>query len=360
MKGGFGCSPCCDPCPPCEQECTNPHTGDPFEVVYTKYTLGAESGNLTDGYLTASGDNDTSDPVDGMDGTGPWSQTITGTITLGDGRFPCTTHMSFWRQSGVLGPQTPGTTPSAALTVNRITVVATSGTAQVLGPGVGVVIKAGTDSDTASVEDKIPVAAGDATDPITSGYAVRIQAVCGTTVTVQITAEIEWNVSQRQHTLYGIVRECYEEGTPCAEFCDGDPPPDVLYLTISNYTGPEPASGSPNGTYVLERFPGVCDGFIGAVPWGCRPNSLTPDSMLEGYDEARAFSKFISIGSWQIVNGECKILLLVAYDGSSVDKSYCGEGVLHSGTGLVYVHTRLFGALPEDIVPGSFDWEIST
>jgi hypothetical protein len=24
----------------------------------------------------------------------------------------------------------------------------------------------------------------------------------------------------------------------------------------------------------------------------------------------------------------------------------------------VYVHTRVWGALPEDIVPGSFDWKI--
>jgi len=209
----------------------------------------------------------------------------------------------------------------------------------------------------------IPLVSGGAgsVDPRTNDGTVSFSLQCqNVATTFSIQARIRWNVQKRQHTLYGVVRECYEDDTgggPCATFCDGSPSNDVLYLTVSNYTGPEPASGSPNGTYVLERVPGLCDFFRGGWLWGCNP--------LEGYssyrggdDETRAWRSYIAANSWQIINGECKILLLDADIDPSVNTSYCGTGVLHSGKGKVYVHTRVWGALPEDIVPGSFDWKI--
>ena len=84
MKGGFGCSPCCGPtCEVCTRTCTEPHTGTEFEVVYTRFFEGVEVGNPSDGYLSATGDNDTSDPYNGMDGTGPWFQQVGGGFSDG-------------------------------------------------------------------------------------------------------------------------------------------------------------------------------------------------------------------------------------------------------------------------------------
>jgi hypothetical protein len=82
-----------------------------------------------------------------------------------------------------------------------------------------------------------------------------------------IRARIEWNTQRRQHVLYGRVLECYEDSNPCQTFCNGTPSPEVLYLTISNYTGP--AKDSPyvvEGTYVLERIPNTCDAYWGDTP----------------------------------------------------------------------------------------------
>lgn len=360
LGGKGGCQQCtCVPCDACTRTCQNPHTGDAFEAVYTRFFEAAETGNLSDGYLTASGDSDTSDPYNGMDGNGPWFQQITGGFTVNSTqtRHPCRVTVSFWRNNYTLGAATipPAST---ALTSEKVYIEVDTGAVllgdQVITPEDGEV-----EIETASIP--LVSGGGDQSENIPRFYdgTVSVAPACES-ASFSIRARIEWNTQKRQHVLYGLVRECYEIGTPCATFCDGSPANNVLYLTISNYTGPEPASGSPNGTYVLERVPNYCDAFLGGWLWGCRPDSLSPAPFMGGYDDVRATRNFISAGSWQIVNGECKILLLVAYDNSAVNKSYCGTGVLHSGTGTIYVHTRLWGALPEDIVSGSFDWEIET
>jgi hypothetical protein len=360
LGGKGGCQQCtCVPCDECTRTCQNPHTGDAFEAVYTRYFEGAEAGNVSDGYLTASGDSDTSDPYNGMDGLGPWFQQITGGFTLNSTqtRFPCRVTVSFWRNSYTLGAATipPAST---ALTSEKVYIEVETGAVilgnqQVITPEDGEV-----EIETASIP--LVSGGGDQSENIPRFYegSISVAPQCES-ASFSVRARIEWNTQKRQHVLYGIVRECYEIGTPCSAFCSGSPANNVLYLTISNYTGPEPASGSPNGTYVLERVPNYCDFFLGGWLWGCAPG-LWLSPYVGGEDEVRATKNFISAGSWQIINGECKILLLLAYSNSSVDKSYCGTGVLHSGEGVIYVHTRLWGALPEDIVSGSFDWEIST
>jgi hypothetical protein len=358
LGGKGGCQQCtCVPCDACTRTCQNPHTGTAFEAVYTRYFEGAEAGNTSDGYLSASGDSDTSDPYDGMDGTGPWFQEVSGSFTLDSTqtRFPCRVTVSFWRNNYVLGAATipPAST---ALTFQGVFVTVTSGAVVV---GETVIVPA--DGEVQITGASIPLVSGggdqSTNDPRFYDGSISVAPQCQS-ASFSIRAKIEWNTQKRQHVLYGLVRECYEIGTPCATFCSGSPPPDVVYLTISNYTGPEPASGSPNGTYVLERSPGFCDVFLGGWPWDCDPLAELR-SFRGGYDDTRVTKNFISAGSWQIINGECKILLLVAYSDSSVNKSYCGTGVLHSGEGVIYVHTRLWGALPEDIVSGSFDWEIT-
>jgi hypothetical protein len=292
-----------------------------------------------------------------MDGTGPWFQEVSGSFTLDSTqtRFPCRVTVSFWRNNYVLGAATipPAST---ALTFQGVFVTVTSGAVVV---GETVIVPA--DGEVQITGASIPLVSGggdqSTNDPRFYDGSISVAPQCQS-ASFSIRAKIEWNTQKRQHVLYGLVRECYEIGTPCATFCSGSPPPDVVYLTISNYTGPEPASGSPNGTYVLERSPGFCDVFLGGWPWDCDPLAELR-SFRGGYDDTRVTKNFISAGSWQIINGECKILLLVAYSDSSVNKSYCGTGVLHSGEGVIYVHTRLWGALPEDIVSGSFDWEIT-
>ena len=365
MKGGFGCSPCCGPtCEQCTRTCTEPHTGSAFEVVYTRFFEGAEAGNPTDGYLTATGDSDSSDPYNGMDGTGPWYQQVSGSFTVNSTqtRFPCRVTVSFWRNNYTLGAATipPAST---ALTSNKVYVTVSDGAVIV---GDRVIVPADGEVHIETVSIPLVTGGGDQSGNIPRFYegSINVAPQCES-ASFSIRARIEWNTQKRQHVLYGLVRECYEDDTdggPCATFCNGSPANNVLYLTISNYTGPEPASGSPNGTYVLERFPGYCDFFMGGAAWGCNPYEGVinlPSFYMGGYDEARAWRTYIALESWQIVNGECKILLLDSDIDSSVNTSYCGTGVLHSGVGKVYVHTRVWGAIAEDIVPGSFDWEIS-
>ncbi len=360
LGGKGGCQQCtCVPCDACTRTCQNPYTGTEFEAVFTRYFEGAETGNVSDGYLTASGDSDTSDPYDGMDGTGPWYQQVSGSFTLNSTqtRFPCRVTVSFWRNNYTLGAATipPAST---ALTSEKVYVTVTAGAVIV---GDRVIVPEDGEVHIETVSIPLVTGGGDQSGNIPRFYegSVSVAPTCES-ASFSIRARIEWNTQKRQHVLYGLVRECYEIGTPCATFCDGSPANNVLYLTISNYTGPEPASGSPNGTYVLERFPGYCDFFMGGFTWGCRPDTLSSYTYNGGYDEARAWRTYIAVESWEIVNGECKILLLVAYNNSSINKSYCGTGVLHSGSGTIYVHTRVWGALPEDMVSGSFDWEIST
>ena len=286
MKGGFGCSPCCGPtCEQCTRTCTEPHTGSAFEVVYTRFFEGAEAGNPTDGYLTATGDSDTSDPYDGMDGSGPWFQQVGGGFNDGGSsgggtRFPCTYRFSFWRSNYTLGASTipPAST---ALTKNVITVNVSYGA--VVFPDGRVITSADGPVELAST---IPLVSGGASaaDPRTGEGSVSFALQCQNVETqFSVQARIEWNTQKRQHILYGIVRECYDTPDPenpdvtsCDTFCDGDPAPSEMYLTLSGIsTASEvfPSSGgssSPsmsflNDTYVVSEYQknyGVCDVFL--------------------------------------------------------------------------------------------------
>lgn len=361
ILGGGQCQKCkCVPCDPCEQECTEPHTGDAYEVVYTHYNLGVQAGNLSDGYLTASGDNDTSDPLDGMDGNGPWYQQIEGGFSFGPSvtRNPCTIRVSFWRNNFTLGP-TVFPPPAATLTLEEVTVTCASGKIFV---GDTVLEEGQTYTYTGS----IPLVAGGGDksedDPRTFEGTLAIQPVCRE-ASFEVNARIEWNTKQRQHVLYGVVRECYEEGTPCATFCSGSPPPANLYLTISNYTGPALASGTPNGTYVLDRVPNYCNWYLGNWSWGCRASPLdvnleASNGDVSAYMDSNAH---ITAGSWQIVGGDCRLLELWVntwYNPTTLT-SFCGTGVLASGTNGVVLLGTAIPVTSGDIVSGSFDWEIS-
>jgi len=365
LGGKGGCQQCtCVPCDECTRTCTEPHSGAAFEAVYTRFFEGVEVGNPADGYLSASGDNDTSDPYNGMDGTGPWFQQVGGGFSDGGSygggtRFPCTYRFSFWRSSYTLGTATipPAST---ALTENVITVTVSTG-AVVFPDG-----RVFTADDGPVTLASVPLVSGGAlaADPRTNDGTVSFALQCqNVETTFSVQARISWATQKRQHVLYGIVRECYEEGTPCATACSGSPPPASLYLTISNYTGPTIATGTPNGTYVLDRVPNYCNWYLGNWGWGCL--ALPLDVNLEaGNDDVSAYmdaNARITANSWQIIDGNCRLLVLwvnTSYNPTTLT-SFCGTGVLASGTNGVVLLATAIPVTSGDIVSGSFDWEIS-
>ena len=207
LLGGYSsCQGCgCVPCKACTRTCTEPHSGDAFEVVYTRKFEGVEVGNTTDGYLTATGDSDTSDPYDGMDGSGPWFQQVGGGFSDGGSsgggtRFPCTYRFSFWRSSYTLGV---GTIPpaSTALTKNVITVTVSYGA--VVFPDGRVFTPADGEVELAS----IPLVSGGASaaDPRTNEGTVSFALQCQNVETqFSVQARIEWATQKRQHIVYGV------------------------------------------------------------------------------------------------------------------------------------------------------------
>ena len=358
LGGKGGCQQCtCVPCDPCTRTCTNPHTGTAFEAVYTRYFEGAEAGNTSDGYLSATGDSDTSDPYDGMDGTGPWFQQVAGTFTLEPSttRHPCSVTVSFWRNNYVLGAATIPP-PATTTTMNRIrvSVSASSGTGvlvenQYIAPG-----------DSFDVTTTIPLVTGggdqSANDPRTYSGTVTVTPEChNKTAIFTISGRIEWNVTKRQHVAYGLVRECYEIGTPCSTACSGTAAPNVVYVTISNYTGPTYDTGTPmdiEGTFVLDRYPGLCQSFytywnsglcfsfdnpLGSLLWA--PIAINNPGGAGGFYMAH----------YVTIYGQCQPFE-VLIDTASLP-SICGSGVIYSGTnGKV----RVNGV----VTSNCFDWEI--
>jgi hypothetical protein len=213
---------------------------------------GAVSGRLTDGYLTAIGNFDAD--MNGMSGGGPYYQQVGGMFFLDSAqtRFPCSLTVSFWRNT-FTSSDPPA---SAALTDNRVRITclagqfAIQGGALLLNPGEYYEFVGG-----------IPVSTTG--DPHSSTGTYGGVATCDNTQ-VSIQARIEWNVQPRVHVLLGIVRECYEEGNPCATYCSGNPAPNALYLTLSGFST---SSGTlhasyPSGTYVIDRVPLFCNSYI--------------------------------------------------------------------------------------------------
>ena len=355
MKGGFGCSPCCGPtCEQCTRTCTEPHSGDAFEVVYTRKFEGVEVGNPSDGYLTATGDSDTSDPYDGMDGTGPWFQQVGGGFSVGGSgdtstRFGCTYRFSFWRTTARLGAGGIQQ-PSTALTENVIELIVSAGA--IVFPD-GRVITA---ADGAVTLAPVPLMAS-SNDPRTFEGTVSFAPQCMNVETLfSIRARVRWNVQMRQHVVYGIVRECYEDGFPCATACEGTQAPNVAYLTISNYTGPTYDSPVPmdvEGTYVLERAPGFCDYYY--TFWNsnlCFSLENPLGSLLWAPIAINNYGTTnygFYMAHYAQIGGVCGGFELFPPDAQF---SICGDGVLFSGTnGKV----RINGTT---VIENAFDWEI--
>ena len=261
LGGGSSCQQCgCVSCTTCTRTCTEPHSGTAFAVVYTRQRSFSTDENLTDGYLTALGDYPFGSSPTGMPGTGPWTQQVSGTFILGgssqSNRFPCSVRASFWRTTNVLQGPGGGGTPSTALTENIITVSVSYGavvvqTGQVVTP----------ENSPYTLSSIVPLVSA-TTDPRTSDGTVVVSAKCDNVETMfSIRASISWSVSNRQHRIFGIVRECYEQSSPCS--CPSpDSYNDVLYVEVSGFTDPY-SLGIPlsevNGTYVAERFPNQCD-----------------------------------------------------------------------------------------------------
>ena len=368
MKGGFGCSPCCGPtCDECTRECTNPHTGDPFEVYYTYKFEGVEAGNPGQ---VATGDADSSDPYDGMDGTGPWEQKVSFgfELTSSTTRHPCSVLVSFWRSNFVLGAAT-NPPPSAALTLNEITITNNGSSAdgpvivgfEVLNPG-----------ESKTFEGQIPLVAGSGdqseNDPRSGSGTVGFTQACGNQrAKVDITATIRWATQKRQHILYGIVRECYEDpdnppecGSPCSA---QNPPPNVMYVTISNVAFAKPAGlGTPYdwlddpithtiaGTYVVERHPNLCASYDGLTLNECGSSANPPYNILLLFDSDQLPFVMQSDRLLETSSGTvCTPVTLYLEFGSVSLRQNCDTLPISGSGGVVF----LLG-----LEVGTFDWSI--
>ena len=358
LLGGYSsCQGCgCVPCKECTRTCTEPHSGAAFETVFTNYFEGVEVGNPSDGFLTATGDNDTSDPYDGMDGSGPWMQEVGGGFSDGGSygggtRFPCTYRFSFWRSTRQLGINNPA--PSTALTENVIELSVSQGA--VMYPDGTVITPA---SGTVTLAS-IPLVSGGASavDPRTFDGTVSFALQCqNVETTFSIQARVRWNVQKRQHTVYGIVRECYEDEDPCGAECSGSGVAGFLYLTISNWTGPTPDGTTLNGTYVIDRVPNLCYWYRGAVLSECIGESI-------GAQYAQAYPNGIDLWADRVFSGVCFGVHLEVF--SQVGWDFCLSGVIATGTdGTAKIALAYSGgsSVPMSGSPftNCFDWKLET
>ena len=347
LGGGSNCQGCgCSRCPECTRTCQNPHTGAAFQQVYQVWSFGAVNGLATDGYLTFSGDSEAAG-LGTMDGDGPFHQQIGGTFNLNSTqtRFPCSLTVSFWRTLY----QTTATTDTE-LTANTVTI--TCNTGQFVISPANIVLNAGESYTFSPAVPLVPLLSG---DPRSSVGTFGGFATCDNTQ-VAVSARIDWSNPDRIHGLYGIVRECYEEGTPCATYCDGNPPPSSIYLAITNATPTGGGSGLSwmNGTYVLTRVPNFCSYYEGVVPSDC---ALT-DLFAEQFD-TRPLAAVYRISPTTItaqfierVSGLCQASSIEIVK-TGTPWSICGTGSLFSGTGAT-VNT-----LAGVTVVGTCDWEVT-
>jgi hypothetical protein len=346
LGGKGGCQQCtCVPCDECTRTCQNPYTGTEFKPVYTRFFEGVEDGNPSDGYLSASGDSDTSDPYNGMDGSGPWFQQITGGFTLDSTqtRFPCRVTVSLWRNQYGVGVQSIPP-PSTALTFQGVFVTVSSGAVVV---GDRFIVPADGEVQIETVSIPLVTGNGDQSENIPRFYegSISVAPLCES-ASFSIRARIEWNTQRRQHVLYGLVRECYEEGTPCYTYCNGNPAPEDIYLTITNFPSGNPDSPFfVNGTYVLERIPTFCDGWIANWPDDCTGFS-------SGSEKRIVISKSringITMSHHTPINGgACVNLYMMS---TTTVPVICGTGVIGTGSGEFYY---------EGVYGGTFSWEIS-
>jgi len=322
LGGGSNCQGCgCGgTCEACTRTCQNPHSGAAFQEVYRGYSFGAVNGLATDGYLTFSGDED--NPAF-IPGGGPFHQAIGGSFYLSSAqtRFPCSFSVSFWR---TLFPA--DATTDTALSSNTVTFTCVSG--QFFLPTVGVTLNPG---DTYTFSNAVPLVSLFSGDPRSSVGSFGGFALCDNTQ-IGVQARIDWSSSERIHVLHGIVRECYEEGTPCATSCSGNPPPSSLYLTISNVavTSGTFVGTFPNGTYVLGRVPFNCNAYVNRATGNC---SLGPGYWAD-YQSVNAGSSLNSgVVSFDIASfndGLCGDVHFDAIDSRLL--APCGTGVIANGS----------------------------
>jgi hypothetical protein len=309
--------------------------------VYRGYSFGAVNGLASDGYLTFSGDED--NPAF-IPGGGPFHQAIGGTFYLSSAqtRFPCSLTVSFWR---TLFPA--NATTDTALSQNTVTFTCLSGQFTLAG---GIVLNPG---DTYTFSPAVPLVGLFAGDPHTSSGTFGGFATCDNTQ-VSVQARIDWSSSERVHVLHGIVRECYEEGTPCATACSGSPPPNTIYLEIKNVSlsGGATVAGLA-GTYVMTRLPNFCDS------WEHRADLTCSLGGFFGKDEVfYASSTIVTTISQSMrrvftISGVSECALMTLYWFNSTPVLICGSGLIKSGTGGTI--TVANGAA----TTGTFDWEIS-
>jgi hypothetical protein len=301
-------------------------------------------GLATDGYLTFSGDEDNPAFI----GDGPFHQAIGGTFDLNSSqtRFPCSLTVSFWRTVAPIDATT-----NLALTANTVTFTCVTGKFEI-SPG-GVVLNPG---ESYTFSGGIPQVALLSGDPRSAAGTFGGFARCDNTQ-VAVQARIDWSSKERMHVLYGIVRECYEEGTPCATACDGDPSPDVLYVTISNAVFPSgtyPAA-FPNGTYVLDRYPNFCTIYLLLLDKECDivPGSFTNHIQINGN-----FST--NLGVLDLLQDVSKdgVCGIFTFETLNQDlEQPCGPGVVASGSATWYWVALIGGSVTT--ISGTLDWEVS-
>ena len=344
LGGGSNCQGCgCVTCGSCTRTCQNPRTGAEFQVVNRYYFFGAITGLSTDGYLTFSGDEDNPAFI----GSGPFYQKIGGTFNLNSTqtRLPCSLTVSFWRK---LFPA--DATTDTALTSNTVTF--TCNTGQFVISPANIVLNAG---ESYTFSPAVPLVASLSGDPRSSEGTFGGFATCNNTQ-VAISARIDWSNPERIHALHGMVRECYEVGTPCATFCSGNPPPSTIYLAITNaaYTGGIADLSWMNGTYVLTRVPEFCSFYEGVVSTDC---ALT-DLFAEQVDSRPLAARYrispttITAQFIERVSGLCQASSIEIVK-TGTPWTICGTGSLFSGTGAT-VRT-----LPGVTVLGTCDWEVT-
>ena len=345
LGGGSSCQQCgcVGPCPPCTRTCQDPHTGFPFQEVSRSYDYG---GLATDGYLTFSGDEDNPAFI----GDGPFYQAIGGTFSLNSSqtRFPCSLTVSFWR---TVAPS--NATTNLGLTGNTVTFTCVTGQFQI--SPLGVVLNPGESYTFSPAVPQVALLSG---DPRTSAGTFGGFALCDNTQ-VAVQARIDWSSKERMHVLYGIVRECYEEGTPCGTACDGDPSPNVLYLTISNFTsnfndiygpmvGYSLIDSEINGTYILERPPYVCDSYSGVFG----------DRCLYSKTQSIAVGGFFGSGlvfSYNFPNSGCFFPFIMRINYNDYAHPFCGPDYYATGTSTDVDYFANAGSLT-----GSFDWVLES
>lgn len=330
---GLPCGGCgCEKCDECTRTCTNPHTGDPFETVYTFYALGAEAGNPGPAYLTAVGDVDTSDPYDGMDGTaGPWEQAVSGTFSLTPSttRYPCSVFIKFWRSHFALGAATipPASDVLTAKTIRITNEASSTGDivvhSSMIPPDAfgNTTIAPGEYLEFEANDISLVSGAGDQSEQdLRKGFtAVMVSAACGNdSVTFGVSAKIVWNTRARQHVLYGRVMECYSDQT-CTSLCSPYGVPSTTYVAFSNLSVTSPSgvttaeldalSAWLSGTYAMDFWlPSLCNywvtksvpaaGWVGDLWFDITPAGFILSGGLR--DAEFRFERFSESWNWTI------------------------------------------------------------